>query len=117
VPITERDKRRLDALIAIVKPANSLAARIDSLTDDQRNYYDEWKAHCDRWNARCKAQCDDDDEREGRPYARTLDGFGPDLRDDIYTALYGPKPIIPFTATNDDAARIYKDYCDDGLLR
>jgi hypothetical protein len=38
------------------------------------------------------------------------------LRDDIYTALYGPRPIIPITATNDDAARIYKDYCDDGLL-
>jgi hypothetical protein len=107
--ITERDKRRLDALIAIVKPANSLAARIEMLTDEQRDYHTAWKVHCDRWMRKCKAQCDDDDEREGRPYARMIDGFGPYLRDDIYVALYGTRAVIPITATDDDAARIYND--------
>jgi hypothetical protein len=97
--ITERIRNRLDALFAIVKPANSIAARIDSLTDEQREYFEWYKARCDLWMIKCKAQCDDD-EREGRPYARMLDGFGPTLRDDVHTALY------------DYAARIFKDYCD-----
>jgi hypothetical protein len=107
--ITERDRKRLDALIALLKPADSVAARIETLTDDQRRYYLDWKAHFERWMTRCKLACDDDDEREGRPYARALDGFGPYLREDIYTALYGPRRTIPITSTDDDAARIYNE--------
>jgi hypothetical protein len=108
--ITERDRSRLAALIALVKPANSLAARIDNLSDDQREFYHEWKARCDRWVARCKAQCNDDDEREGLPYARALEGYGPTLREDVFTALYGPRMTIPITASDLDAVNIYNDH-------
>lgn len=37
--ITQRDRNRLKALIAIIRPKHSLAARIDSLSDEQRNHY------------------------------------------------------------------------------
>ena len=77
MPINERDKRRLDALIAIVKPANSLAARIDMLTDDHRDWFREWNAHCKKWLLK-------NDDEDGRAYKLTLDGYGPvELREDI----------------------------------
>jgi hypothetical protein len=103
VPVTERDKRRLDALIAIVKPANSLAARIDKLTTDQRDWYDGWKAHCERW---MRINSDD------RAYELTLSGFGPvGLRDDISIALFGEMPRIFQTDDENKAAEIYQRYC------
>jgi hypothetical protein len=111
MPVTERDRTRLAALQAIVKPANSLAARIDTLTDEQRRWYIGWKAHCERWMSKRKRTGDDDDDREGRAYQLTLDNFGPvDLRDDIRTALYGPKPTIPIAASDLDAVNIYNFY-------
>jgi hypothetical protein len=104
VPITERDKTRLDALIAIVKPANSLAARLDTLNDDQRDWYDGWKAHCERWMSR----------NDERAYEITLNGGGPiSLREDITTALFGEMPRILKTDDDDKAAQIYQRYCND----
>jgi hypothetical protein len=104
VPITERDKRRLDALIAIVKPANSLAARIDTLTADQRGWYDGWKAHCERWMRR----------NGERAYEITLNGRGPvNLRKEISVALFGEMPRILMTDDDNGAADIYRRYCDD----
>lgn len=105
-------KKQLAALMAIVKPSTSLAARIEKLPAEQRDWYDGWKAHCERWYTRSKARADED-QRESLPYQCALEGYGPvDLREDISIALYGPKPIIPITATEDDAARIYREYCD-----
>jgi hypothetical protein len=104
VPITERDKRRLDALIAIVKPANSLAARIDTLTADQRDWYDGWKAHCEQWIRR----------NGERAYEITLKGRGPvNLREDITIALFGEMPRILETDDYNRAAQIYQRYCND----
>jgi hypothetical protein len=99
VPITERDKRRLDALIAIVKPANSSAARIDTLTDDQRDWYDGWKAHCERWIRK----------NGERAYELTLDNIGPmKLREDISIVLFGEMPRILKTDDDRRAAEIYQ---------
>jgi hypothetical protein len=109
MPVTVSDRKRIDAIAAILKPTNSIASRIETLTDEQRDCYAAWKEYRDRWIARCKAQCNDDEEREGLPYARTSEGYGPTLREDIYTALYGPKRTIPITSTDDDAARIYNE--------
>jgi hypothetical protein len=103
VPVTERDKRRLDALIAIVKPANSLAARLDSLTDDQRNWYEGWKTHCERWMRK----------NGERAYQRILEGYGPaGLREDIGIALFGELPRILQTDDDEKAAQIYQRHCN-----
>ena len=104
MPITERDRTRLDALIAIVKPANSLAARLDTLTDDQLNWYHGWRAHCDQWMHKYGR----------RAYELNLNGFGPvKLREDISIALFGEMPRIPKTDDDDIAADIYQRYCND----
>jgi len=102
VPVTDRDRQRLDALIAIVKPVNSLAARLDTLTDADRNYYDEYKARCERWMLRYP---------DGGAYEKHLDGYGPKLRDDI-SALLGEMPGILKTHNDSDAAEIYQRYCN-----
>jgi hypothetical protein len=103
VPISERDRKRLDALIAIVKPANSLAARIDTLSDDQRDWYDGWKVYCERWMR----------GHGERAYKLTLEGFSPvGLREDISIALFGETPRILETDDDNKAAQIYQRYCN-----
>lgn len=101
MPVTDRDRQRLEALIAIVKPANSLGARIDTLNDEQRDWYDGWNAHCDRWMRR----------NDEHAYELMLNGYGPvGLRKDIAIALFGETPRI--LASDDDrrAAEIYQRY-------
>jgi hypothetical protein len=104
VPVTDRDRQRLEALIAIVKPSRSIAARLDMLTDDDRNYFDEWKARCERWMRRYP---------DGEAYEKHLDGYSPQLRDDISVALFGEMPRILKTHNDSDAAQIYTRYCHD----
>ncbi len=102
--VTERDRTRLDALIAIVKPANSLAARLDTLSDGQRDWYDGWEAHCEQWMRR----------NGERAYELALCGFRPvGLRSDISTALFGEMPRILKTHSDSEAAAIYHRYCND----
>lgn len=104
--ITARDRSRLAALIAIVKPAHSLAARVDALNDDHRNYYLGWSAHWSQWINRHN----DDD---GRAYGLTLAGYGPvQLPADIATALHGAMPQILKTDSDNDAANKFREYCN-----
>ncbi|UGX97124.1 hypothetical protein G6321_00019120 [Bradyrhizobium barranii subsp. barranii] len=110
MPVSDRDRSRLAALIAIVKPAHSLAARLDALTDEQRDYYNRWEARYEQWTARCNATHDDEIEIEARPYARMLEGYGPPaMRRDVETALFGETPKILLTETDDTAARKWMD--------
>ncbi|MCP3389690.1 hypothetical protein NLM27_12990 [Bradyrhizobium sp. CCGB12] len=103
-------KKQLAALRAIVKPAQSLAARIDRLTDEQRDGYVRWEAQYQRWFERCKTHIDDY-EADARPYACTIErDTSPTLRRDVRSALYGPDQRIPAKATEDEAARLYLDY-------
>ncbi|MET4721657.1 hypothetical protein ABIF63_005763 [Bradyrhizobium japonicum] len=123
--ITERDRRLLSEIIAIVKPAGSLAARLEKLTSEQRDCYAEWEARYEQWIERCKAQCPDDEEEDACLYARSLeeDDYGPRLPSENYEpklhrrtriALYGANlAAIPITASDNDAARIYREFCDE----
>jgi hypothetical protein len=101
--ITERDKRRLNKLVAIIKPETSLAARLEKLTPSQREYYGWWKERCD---------CYIKQHPDGEAYARLLDGFGPfnGLRDDISTVLFGETPEILDADSDELAAQKYRDY-------
>jgi hypothetical protein len=105
VPVTERDRSRLAALIAIVRPNDSLAARLEAVTDDQREYYRHWKARCDGFIERYP---------NGEAYEKHLDGYGPfnSLRDEIAEALFGNPPQILNTDDDDKAAQIYRRYID-----
>jgi len=113
MPVSDRDRNRLAALIAIVKPAHSLAARLDALADEQRDSYARWEARYERWIEWCKAQHDDEIEADARPYAHSLQRHPPTLRRDVRIALYGPDRVILITATEEEAASFYKDFCDE----
>jgi hypothetical protein len=110
--VSARDKSRLAALIAIVKPANSLAARLDTLSIDDRAYYESWKEYVHRWVSNAMRTADPDD-REAHLYHLHLQGYGPaSLRKDIRIALFGEIPCIPITATDDDALRVFLRECE-----
>lgn len=124
MPISDRDRSRLAALIAIVKPAQSLAAKLETLTDERRYCYARWEARYKQWIERCKAQCPEDEDPDAYLYSRSLedDDYGPKLprenyepklRRDVRIALYGPDRLIPITAGEIEAARIYMDFCDE----
>jgi hypothetical protein len=99
--ITERDKKRITDLIAIIKPEHSLEKRIDALSDDQRDFYFRWKQRCAIWMH----------QHRENAYELTLNGFGPArLRKNISIALFGSPPTIPFAATEKEAAEIYHEF-------
>ncbi|WP_161495369.1 hypothetical protein [Bradyrhizobium sacchari] len=112
MPISDRDRSRLAALIAIVKPAHSLAARLETLTDEQRDSYARWEALYERWIEWCKAHHDDEIEVDARPYAYLLQRCPPPptLHRDVQTPLFGETPKILRTDTEDEAARKWMDY-------
>ncbi|MET4799081.1 hypothetical protein [Bradyrhizobium sp. LB11.1] len=109
--ITASDRKQLGALIAIVKPARSLAARLETLPDEQRDYYARWQARYEQWIERCKANHDDEIEIEARPYASMLEGRGPPMMNrDVEAALFNETPKILSTDTETDAARKWMEY-------
>jgi hypothetical protein len=107
--ITERDRSRLAALIALVKSANSLAARVDALNEDDRKIYDRYSERMKEFIAR--NDIDENGER-GNSWARSIEGYGPTLREDIQTTIYGPKRVIPIGATDDQAQQIFRKECE-----
>jgi hypothetical protein len=89
VPVTLHDRARLDALIAIVKPANSLSARIEYLNNAQREYYKRWSERWLRFIAR---------HPDGEAYRMTLEDDCPqELPEEINMALFGPTTRIKLT--------------------
>ncbi|MCK1524747.1 hypothetical protein [Bradyrhizobium sp. 17] len=110
MPITERDRNRFGAIIARIKPPRSLAARLDIIEDEQRNYYARWKARFDQWLDRCKAKHDDEIEIEARPYANMVAGQGPPaMRRSVEIALFGASPTVPLNASDEQAAQMWLD--------
>jgi len=114
MPITERDRNRLAAIIAIIRPAHSLEARLKKLSSAHREIYDEWKASWDQWFAQCKADDSIDDDSYARPYYHSLQGRGPRLPVHVAKALHGPETLIPLTATEEEAGTIYYRYMEAG---
>lgn len=101
MPVTQRDKNRLNALFTIVRPARSFAARVEMLSAEQRDWYDGWKAHFRQWTQ----------QNGERAYELVLDNLGPsELREDISIALFGETPRILESETDDGAADIYQEY-------
>jgi hypothetical protein len=103
VPVTDRDRQRLEALIAIVKPSHSIAARLDTLGVDHRGHYDWCKARLDRFIER---------HPDGEAYEMYLKGFGPRLPYTISVTLFGETPRILTSDDDRRAADIYQRYCN-----
>ena len=99
--LNERDKRRLEALIAAVKPSHSIAARLDTLSDDHRDHYDWCKARLDRFI---------EQHPDGQAYEMYLKGFGPRLPNAIAIALFGPTPHILNTDDENTAMQKYQQW-------
>ncbi|MET4802577.1 hypothetical protein [Bradyrhizobium sp. LB11.1] len=106
-------KKQLAALAVQIKPPHSLEARLNALTDEQRDFYWYWHQRYGDWLKRCLA-LDDDNEPDARPYARMLEhDTSPRLRRDVRIVLYGSDRLIPITADEIESARIYMDFCDE----
>lgn len=102
-------RKQLAALLAIVKPARSIAARLDALSDDDRAAYERYSERLSEWIKASEARNDMDDiEPAARPYARMIDGYGPQLPARISNALY-PTPKLPINASDEQAARMWFD--------
>jgi hypothetical protein len=110
--VTERDKSRIAALFLLIRPAQSIAAKVQRLEPSEREIYERYSIRYSQWISECKRACDDDDQREGRPYELSLQGRGPHLPNDIAIALNGTVPTIIATMTDDKAAQTYMDYAD-----
>jgi hypothetical protein len=107
-------KKQLAALLAVVKPAHSLAAKLDTLNEDDRARYDRYSDDLSAFIARNDI---DADGNAGNAYAMTLRGYGPRLPEPIGKALFGETPAIVTRDTDDDAARKWMEYVDDAVLR
>lgn len=96
--------RRLAALERLARPANSLPARLASLTENEKARYDEWRADCGRWAAQFK--------QPGDLYeAMTENGFRPPQLDfDISRKLFDRPPHIMKGDSLDDARRKYENF-------
>jgi hypothetical protein len=102
-------KKQLAALLLIAKPPNSLAARLDALSDDDRAAYERYSERLLQWIKASEERNDMDDiEPAARPYARMIDGYGPQLSARISNALY-PMITISKDASDEQAAQIWFD--------
>lgn len=77
--------RRIAAIEAVVRPRDSLAARLQQLTPQQLATYRQWQAARDEWARRFN--------NPASLYSAILDGFtGPQLPSDIATVLWPQQP-------------------------
>ncbi|APO53340.1 hypothetical protein LUI11_14690 [Bradyrhizobium diazoefficiens] len=108
--LLERDRKRLSAIIAIVRPKHSLEARLDALNETDRAQYDRY---VERMSAFIADNDIDPDGDPGNAYAMTLRGYGPQLTRAIAAALFGETPKVLLIDTDDTAARRYMEFCDE----
>ena len=101
MPVTERDRSRLAAIVAIVKPTDSLASRLETLTDNQREHYENWHSRYRKFI---------DQNPDGKAYELAMDGFDPCLPTDIREALFGKLPHLLMTDTFETIAEKYWRY-------
>ncbi|MCD9825335.1 hypothetical protein [Bradyrhizobium japonicum] len=107
-------KKQLAALLAVVKPAHSLAAKLDTFNEDDRARYDLYSERLSAFIARNDV---DSEGNAGNAYAMTLRGYGPRLPETVSKALFGKTPEIVKTDTDDDAACKWMEYLNDAVLR
>lgn len=107
MPVSERDRSRLSALLATLRPAHSLAARVERLSADHREIYEHYH---DRMSAFIKRNDTDEDGHKGNAYATILCGYGPQLPDDISVALIGEIPHILTTDDENTAMQKYQQW-------
>lgn len=107
-------KKQLAALLAVVKPAHSLAAKLDTLDDDDRARHELYSERLSAFIARYDIDSDGD---AGNAYAMSLRGYGPRLPETISQALFGETPKLFETDTDDDAARKWMEYLNDAVFR
>ncbi|MDH2403193.1 hypothetical protein QCM77_25065 [Bradyrhizobium sp. SSUT18] len=103
--ITDRDRKRLAALILLIRPA-----RVEALLPADREAYDRYAERMSDWIKACEARNDMDEiEPAARPYAKMIDGYGPQLPSAITIALFGKLPRILTTMSDVEATQIWFD--------
>jgi hypothetical protein len=96
--------RKLDIAEAIIRPANSMGARLKRLTPEQRAIYDEYQRVYDRWWARATRFRD-----PGDVAGLIINGeiVGPELPLDVQRVLFDEQPALPANATEQEIADAY----------
>jgi hypothetical protein len=93
--------------VGIVRPPNSLAAKLELLSDDEREIFEAWQRLSKKWQARHSAT------EPGGAYRTLINGTMPPLLPEpIRLKLFGPLPTLSADATVEQAARIYSEYKD-----
>lgn len=103
------EQRRLVALTAAIRPTQSLAAKLEGLTSEQRAVYKKWRKQTDEW-------CPTFTNFAGAYQAMLNGDEGPRLRRDVRYALCGPDVKIPADATVGEAAEIYRCFAQRELI-
>lgn len=93
-------RRRINALNSAINPANSIGAKLATLTNGQCAAYEDWRDRCATYYAQNPG---------GTAYARLLSGEQPPpLRPDVRKTLFGPTIAIPIDTTGTQAAETYR---------
>ncbi|MBI0476107.1 hypothetical protein D9601_12175 [Sphingomonas sp. MA1305] len=93
-------RRRLAALAAVIRPVDSVEARVAALTPVQQRRFREWRADRAAWLAR---------HSDGEAYALLLDGEpGPECPLLIRRAVFGTVPQLTEATTIAKAAEQYQ---------
>lgn len=104
MPVSDRDRNRIAALILLVRPAHSIAARVQALNETDRAQYDRYAERMSTFIARNDI---DQDGNPGNAYAMTLRGYGPQLTRAIAMTLFGETPKILLNASDEQAAQLW----------
>lgn len=101
-------RRRIEAITAAIRPADSRAARIVNLTEQQHYWYQQWRESLDEWHRAHPGE---------QAYRRMLDGDPvPKLCRDVAEVLGIITATIPETATVADAAEVYRKFASGETL-
>ncbi|MDH2354489.1 hypothetical protein QCM80_28050 [Bradyrhizobium sp. SSUT112] len=83
---------------------------MDALSPDDRARYERYSERMSDWIKACEARNEMDDiEPDARPYAKMIDGYGPQLPSAITVALFGKLPRILTTTSDVEATQIWFD--------
>ena len=106
--VSQRDRNRIDAITAQIKPRYSLLSRLDLLTEHGRDHFNQWRRYCDDFLHH------HEDEAPGDAYRMHLDSYGPfgRLSAEISVALFGPVPSIQSSASEEEACLIWQRYSE-----
>ncbi|KQV73026.1 hypothetical protein [Rhizobium sp. Root1220] len=99
------EKRKLAELLALVRPRQSMAARMAALSLADRLAFERWATARKEWHSKFDAP--------GDAYTALLDGNeGPALNWRISQKVFAPAPEMPITESIESIRQKYAEYAE-----